>query len=119
MIPSQSTKCIREASQRRVLLDPTTCLIDFGSSIFEDDYHQTLVGTRYYRAPEAILGLGWSFPFDIWSIGCVLVELLTGHLLFQTDGDLEHLAMMEKVIGSKIDEHLVQAVKSEGNSPSK
>ena len=29
-------------------------------------------------APEVILGLGWSFPCDIWSVGCILVELLTG-----------------------------------------
>ena len=32
------------------------------------------------RAPEIILGLGWSFPCDIWSLGCILVELLTGGL---------------------------------------
>ena len=33
------------------------------------------------RAPEVILGLGWSFPCDIWSVGCILVELATGVLL--------------------------------------
>lgn len=31
-----------------------------------------------FRAPEVILGLGWSFPCDIWSVGCILVELLSG-----------------------------------------
>ena len=30
------------------------------------------------RAPEVILGLGWTFPCDIWSVGCILVELATG-----------------------------------------
>ncbi len=33
-----------------------------------------------FRAPEVILGLGWSFPCDIWSVGCILVELLSGAL---------------------------------------
>jgi serine/threonine protein kinase len=46
-----------------------------------------------------ILGLGWTFPCDIWSIGCILLELITGDALFQTHENLEHLAMMEAVLG--------------------
>ena len=53
-------------------------VIDFGSATFSDQYHSTVVSTRHYRAPEVILGLGWSFEADIWSIGCILVELVTG-----------------------------------------
>ena len=53
-------------------------VIDFGSATFEANYHSTIVSTRHYRAPEVILGLGWSFPCDIWSIGCILVELASG-----------------------------------------
>ena len=44
-------------------------------------------------------GLGWSYPCDIWSVGCILVELCTGEALFQTHEYLEHLAMMERVFG--------------------
>ena len=44
-------------------------------------------------------GLGWSYPCDIWSVGCILVELCTGEALFQTHENLEHLAMMERVFG--------------------
>jgi dual-specificity kinase len=55
------------------------------------------VSTRHYRAPEVILGLGWSFPCDLWSVGCILAELATGDALFQTHENLEHLAMMERV----------------------
>ena len=58
-----------------------------------------MVSTRHYRAPEVILGLGWSFPCDIWSVGCIVVELATGEALFQTHDNLEHLAMMERVLG--------------------
>lgn len=45
------------------------------------------------------IGLGWSFPCDAYSLGCILVEFYTGVALFQTHDNLEHLAMMEIVMG--------------------
>lgn len=74
-------------------------LIDFGSAIFLEDHHPSLVSTRHYRAPEVILQIGWSQPCDVWSMGCLFMELLTGQALFQTREDLEHLAMIEAAIG--------------------
>ncbi|CAN1275055.1 Serine/threonine-protein kinase AFC1, partial [Linum perenne] len=74
-------------------------LIDFGSTTFEQQDHSYVVSTRHYRAPEVILGLGWNYPCDLWSIGCILVELCSGEALFQTHENLEHLAMMERVLG--------------------
>ncbi|KYK56537.1 hypothetical protein DCS_03537 [Drechmeria coniospora] len=123
-IPSSSTAVNRQATQRRVLLDTEIRLIDFGSATFQDEYHSSVVSTRHYRAPEIILGIGWSFPCDIWSIGCILVEFFTGDALFQTHDNLEHLAMMEAVVGRRIDPHLVQTVnkmstRSGGNPASK
>lgn len=109
-IPSSSSTVSRQASQRRVLLNTEIRLIDFGSATFQDEYHSSVVSTRHYRAPEIILGLGWSFPCDIWSIGCILVEFFTGDALFQTHDNLEHLAMMEAVVGTRIDTHLVQTL---------
>lgn len=44
-------------------------------------------------------GLSWSYPCDMFSIGCILVEFFTGDALFQTHDNLEHLAMMEVVMG--------------------
>lgn len=109
-IPSSTNGPNRQATQRKVLLDTEIRLIDFGSATFDDEYHSSVVSTRHYRAPEIILGLGWSFPCDIWSIGCILVEFFTGDALFQTHDNLEHLAMMENVCDSRIDSHLVQMV---------
>ncbi|XP_058099022.1 serine/threonine-protein kinase AFC1-like isoform X2 [Magnolia sinica] len=74
-------------------------LIDFGSTTFEHQDHTYVVSTRHYRAPEVILGLGWNYPCDLWSVGCILVELCSGEALFQTHENLEHLAMMERVLG--------------------
>ncbi|VAI59057.1 unnamed protein product [Triticum turgidum subsp. durum] len=71
-------------------------LIDFGSTTFDHQDHNYVVSTRHYRAPEVILGLGWNYPCDLWSVGCILVELCSGEALFQTHENLEHLAMMEK-----------------------
>jgi dual-specificity kinase len=109
-VPSSSTTSNRSARHRKVLLDPEIRLIDFGSATFNDEYHSSVVSTRHYRAPEIILNLGWSFPCDIWSIGCILVEFYTGDALFQTHDNLEHLAMMEAVCGGKLDRELIRAV---------
>ncbi|PLB44583.1 protein kinase lkh1 [Aspergillus steynii IBT 23096] len=117
-IPSSSQAISRSARQRRVLLDSEIRLIDFGSATFDDEYHSSVVSTRHYRAPEIILNLGWSFPCDIWSIGCILVEFFTGDALFQTHDNLEHLAMMEAVIGDRIDTRLVRQVMQGGRSGS-
>ncbi|XP_044464000.1 serine/threonine-protein kinase AFC3 isoform X3 [Mangifera indica] len=82
-------------------------LIDFGSTAFDNQNHSSIVSTRHYRAPEVILGLGWSYPCDMWSVGCILIELCTGEALFQTHENLEHLAMMERVLGP-IPEHMIR-----------
>uniref|UniRef100_A0A5B6YRK5 Protein kinase domain-containing protein n=1 Tax=Davidia involucrata TaxID=16924 RepID=A0A5B6YRK5_DAVIN len=50
--------------------------------------------------------LGWTYPCDLWSIGCILVELCLGEALFQTHDNLEHLAMMERVLGP-LPEHMI------------
>ncbi|KAK8547428.1 hypothetical protein V6N13_098138 [Hibiscus sabdariffa] len=52
-------------------------------------------------------GLGWSYPCDMWSVGCILIELCTGEALFQTHENLEHLAMMERVLGP-LPEHMIR-----------
>lgn len=109
-MPSSSQTINRQATQRKVLLDTEIRLIDFGSATFQDEYHSSVVSTRHYRAPEIILGLGWSYPCDIWSIGCILVEFYTGDALFQTHDNLEHLAMMEAVVSARIDSTLVTQV---------
>ncbi|KNC98912.1 CMGC/CLK protein kinase [Spizellomyces punctatus DAOM BR117] len=99
----------RSAKARKELLCTSIRLIDFGSAIFEEDYHSSVVSTRHYRAPEIILCTGWSFPCDMWSVGCILVEFCTGDALFQTHDNLEHLAMMEAVLG-KFPEKIIRSV---------
>ncbi|POM72511.1 CMGC/CLK protein kinase, partial [Phytophthora palmivora] len=74
-------------------------LIDFGGATYEDESKSSIINTRQYRSPEVILGLGWSYPSDIWSAGCIIAELYLGELLFATHENMEHLALIEKCIG--------------------
>lgn len=89
----------RTENGSRRLLNPDIRLIDLGSATLEEAHHTSVVSTRHYRAPEVILGLGWSYPADVWSLACILIELYTGEALFQTHDDVEHMAMMERVLG--------------------
>lgn len=65
-----------------------------------DCLSRRLIQTRHYRAPEVIFESGWSLPADLWSVGCLLPELLTGQCLFMVHEDGEHLAMMEQILGT-------------------
>lgn len=105
----QATSRRANARRKKVLKDTDIRLIDFGSATFNDEYHSQVVSTRHYRAPEIILNMGWSFPCDAWSIGCILIEFYTGDALFQTHDNLEHLAMMEQVLGGMPDNFRIKA----------
>eukprot|EP00658_Telonema_sp_P-2_P071736 TRINITY_DN6095_c0_g1_i4.p1 TRINITY_DN6095_c0_g1~~TRINITY_DN6095_c0_g1_i4.p1 ORF type:complete len:396 (+),score=114.08 TRINITY_DN6095_c0_g1_i4:287-1474(+) len=74
-------------------------VIDFGSSCFITDKLTTYVQSRSYRAPEVLLGCAYGRRIDIWSLGCILAELWTGLVLFQSDSIPELLARIISVLG--------------------
>lgn len=57
-------------------------LADMGTCLELDDLFSDELQTEYYRSPEIILGYKFNEKIDIWSVGCVIFELLTGNLLF-------------------------------------
>lgn len=57
-------------------------VIDWGSGAFVGQTIYTYIQSRFYRAPEVILGLKYSTEIDIWSMACVFAELFTGVPLF-------------------------------------
>ncbi|KAL9068646.1 MAG: hypothetical protein Q9161_006084 [Pseudevernia consocians] len=57
------------------------CDLGSASDASENEITQYLV-SRFYRAPEIILGMPYDFGIDVWSIGCTLFELYTGKILF-------------------------------------
>lgn len=74
-------------------------LIDFGNATYASEHHSSIINTRQYRGPEVLLELGWNELSDMWSIGCILMELYTGEQLMGTHEELEHLALIERIIG--------------------
>lgn len=75
-------------------------IIDFGNATYEDRYDSSTINTRQYRGPEVLLGCGWNELSDQWSIACILMELYSGNQLFETHEEMEHLALMERIIGT-------------------
>ena len=78
-------------------------ICDFGSAMMsgpgvENDLTPYLV-SRFYRAPEVILGLKYEYGMDMWSIGCVVYELFTGRILFPGRDNNEMLKCMMEVKG--------------------
>jgi serine/threonine protein kinase len=59
-------------------------LIDLGCASWGGGAAGTVTQTCHYRAPEVLLGLEWHFPSDMWSVGCVLLELLESAITFDT-----------------------------------
>ena len=55
-------------------------IIDFGLSIFQKDNMYAGVGTPDYIAPEMILGGSYGPGVDIWSLGILMIEMITGYL---------------------------------------
>jgi serine/threonine protein kinase len=74
-------------------------VIDVGSSVFFHDELQFYVQTRSYRAPEVILGCPYTEKIDIWSLGCIIAELFTGKVLFESDSVVGILARIQGLRG--------------------
>ena len=74
-------------------------VIDFGSSCYEHQRIYTYIQSRFYRAPEVILGGKYGMAIDMWSFGCILAELLTGYPLFPGEDEMDQLSCMMEVLG--------------------
>ena len=75
-------------------------IIDFGSSCFEKEKLYSYIQSRFYRAPEIILEIGYSFEIDMWSLGCILCELYTGQPIFPGMNEKEQIILMIDLLGN-------------------
>lgn len=88
-------------------------LADLGNACFTNHHYTSDIQTRQYRSPEVIIGSPYCTSADIWSLGCLMFELLTGEYLFdpraggskvnskiiQFDKDDDHLAQIAELLG--------------------
>lgn len=81
-----SIKCKASISSAALVPSPSyVVVIDFGGATYEDDPRKSrIVNTRQYRGPEVILEVGWSFPSDVWSVGCIIFEVSASLLVSVT-----------------------------------
>lgn len=73
-------------------------VIDFGSSCFENERIHTYIQSRFYRSPETILGANYGMPIDMWSLGCILAELATGHPLLPGEDEADQLTCIIELL---------------------
>eukprot|EP01130_Rhizamoeba_saxonica_P016528 TRINITY_DN765_c0_g1_i4.p1 TRINITY_DN765_c0_g1~~TRINITY_DN765_c0_g1_i4.p1 ORF type:complete len:607 (+),score=146.19 TRINITY_DN765_c0_g1_i4:183-2003(+) len=74
---------------------------DLGSAYEADEAIEPtpLLVSRYYRAPEIILGYDYKFPLDTWSYGCCIYEIATGKIMHKSKDINHHLQMILECCG--------------------
>ncbi|KII83467.1 hypothetical protein PLICRDRAFT_180371 [Plicaturopsis crispa FD-325 SS-3] len=86
---------------RRTIQNPTIRLIDFGNATFVTDTNSVIYGTNRYHPPEITLGFPWSYPADLFAIGCIAAEFFIGRPLFPHTGYVvEKLGVLETIVSS-------------------
>lgn len=98
--------CHRDIKPQNLLIDPLNHvfkLCDFGSAkrIISGESNVSYICSRYYRAPELIFGAtDYGQHIDVWSLGCVIAELLLGQPLFPGESGVDQLVEIIKVLGT-------------------
>lgn len=87
-------------------------VIDFGSSCFEPERLYTYIQSRFYRAPEIILGIPYTTAIDMWSLGCIVTEFFTGYPLFVGENEHDQLIFIIEVLGLPSEEVIQMSTRS-------
>ncbi len=74
-------------------------LIDFGSSCFEGQTMYSYIQSRFYRSPEVLLGQPYDSAIDMWSLGCISLELFLGLPVFPGAGDHDQIVRIMEMLG--------------------
>ncbi|XP_011023408.1 PREDICTED: shaggy-related protein kinase NtK-1-like isoform X1 [Populus euphratica] len=104
--------CHRDIKPQNLLVNPHTHqlkICDFGSAkmLVPGEPNISYICSRYYRAPELIFGASeYTSAIDIWSVGCVLAELLLGQPLFPGESSVDQLVEIIKVLGTPTREEI-------------
>lgn len=86
-------------------LDFNIKLCDMGNACYIDKHYSDVIQTREYRSPEVLLEGEYDETADIWSLACMIFELITGDYLFDPKKGKtfkkndDHLALISELIG--------------------
>ncbi|XP_019346423.2 dual specificity tyrosine-phosphorylation-regulated kinase 1B [Alligator mississippiensis] len=87
-------------------------IVDFGSSCQLGQRIYQYIQSRFYRSPEVLLGLPYDLAIDMWSLGCILVEMHTGEPLFSGSNEADQMSRIVEVLGLPPPHMLEQAPKA-------
>ncbi|XP_052003380.1 dual specificity tyrosine-phosphorylation-regulated kinase 1B-like isoform X1 [Xyrauchen texanus] len=87
-------------------------IVDFGSSCQLGQRIYQYIQSRFYRSPEVLLGMPYDLAIDIWSLGCILVEMHTGEPLFSGSNEVDQMNKIVEVLGVPPNHMLDQAPKA-------
>ncbi|KAF7792344.1 hypothetical protein EIP86_003380 [Pleurotus ostreatoroseus] len=82
------------------LQSPQIKVIDFGSACHERQTVYTYIQSRFYRSPEVLLGIPYTASIDMWSLGCIAVELFLGLPLFPGTSEYNQITRIVEMLGN-------------------
>ena len=103
----------RDIKPQNILVDQKTNIIklcDFGSAkkLVQGQKSLAYICSRYYRAPELIFGsTNYNSQIDVWSMGCVIAELVLGRPLFPGDTPSDQLVEIIKILGTPTKDDII------------
>nr|ARJ54259.1 p38 protein [Aurelia aurita] len=84
-------------------------ILDFGLARMTDESMTGYVATRWYRAPEIMLNwMHYNQTVDVWSVGCIMAELLTSKVLFPGGDHIDQLTKIMQLVGKPSPESLAK-----------
>ncbi|KAI1303010.1 Serine/threonine-protein kinase minibrain [Halotydeus destructor] len=87
-------------------------IVDFGSSCQLGKRIYQYIQSRFYRSPEVLLGIPYDMAIDMWSLGCILVEMHAGEPLFSGANEIDQMNKIVEVLGVPPSHLLDQAHKA-------
>ncbi|XP_022110758.1 dual specificity tyrosine-phosphorylation-regulated kinase 1A-like isoform X2 [Acanthaster planci] len=87
-------------------------IVDFGSSCQLGQRIYQYIQSRFYRSPEVLLGIPYDMAIDMWSLGCILVEMHTGEPLFSGSNEVDQMNKIIEVLGMPLPHIIDQAPKA-------
>mmetsp|Transcript_2743 Transcript_2743/g.4695 ORF Transcript_2743/g.4695 Transcript_2743/m.4695 type:complete len:311 (+) Transcript_2743:26-958(+) len=104
--------CHRDIKPQNILCDMSTHILklcDFGSAkqLVQGEPNVSYICSRYYRAPELIFGnSNYTTSIDVWSVGCVIAELMLGQPIFPGESGVDQLVEIIKILGTPSKEQI-------------